>query len=409
MKIRVFFLYLFVIACIEFFSPRFLPIEIKDTLAKAIIYVTFFVLYLSALSSKKYKNPFNSNLYNKSFVLICIAIIVSPIMASSQHEDQSFFVSIVAILPYLIPFLLFFILNRLNIPSHKIEKLLLIIGIINVLLVFQLFYLSPNQLFGGIGLNEDGRGVRLNVWGDIFKMVLFFYSINQFLITKKKLWIIVIVLCFITIIFSLTRQIMFWSLILAVIFFITKVKLYKKIIGLIFFVFLFQFIIELPYIQNLMMISTHQIEQNELDQDIRVIAFKYYINDNQENVATRILGNGCDSYGNSVWGEVRHQEMQNTQCYPTDVGIAAFYYYFGILGILGLLGILIVTIKIKIPPQYLYCKYVVYYILLASIASGPILYYHQCIVLPLVCYLIKINNVNYNNKNNGSNNNIELQ
>lgn len=41
-------------------------------------------------------------------------------------------------------------------------------------MTFQLWALMPDQLFGGLKEEDDGRGIRIGVSGDIFKMLLFF-------------------------------------------------------------------------------------------------------------------------------------------------------------------------------------------------------------------------------------------
>ena len=63
--------------------------------------------------------------------------------------------------------------------------------------------------------------------------------------------------------------------------------------------------------------------------------------------------------------------------------------------------IIIKTVRIKIPERYEYMEYVIYYIMLASIASGPVLYSSQNIVLVVTCYLL--GKVNYYGKEDRSN------
>ena len=95
-----------------------------------------------------------------------------------------------------------------------------------------------------------------------------------------------------------------------------------------------------------------------------------------------------------------------TLCFPSDVSLASFYWFFGILGITGIIMIFVITVRLDIPERYGYLKFVIYYIMLASIASGPLLYYSQNIVLVVVCYLL--GKINYLYGSDNRNNNFKL-
>lgn len=397
----VFFIY--ILSYIEFFSPQFLPFRIEEQISKFIIYALYIVLLFLIVAN----NTNERNKYEKCFILILTGISISILMACTQHSEQSFFISIIATLPYIVPFSTFFILKKSNLSIGWLEKTFIIIGLLNVIMTFQLWALMPNQLFGGLREEDDGRGIRIGVSGDIFKMLLFFYSIYKFKTTKQLKYLILILLCYVTILLSLTRQVMVISTFLGIIYYLKDLKLYKKVIVTFLFVGALIYIIQIPYFQDLISVSERQMENDSENENIRITAFKYYINDGQENLFTRILGNGCYSYGNSQYGYDAKKEQYRTLCFPSDVSIASFYWFFGIFGILGIILVFIKTFKLNINKEYEYLKYVIYYIMLASIASGPLLYYSQNIVLVVVCYML--GKINYLSKNANRCNRLKLQ
>lgn len=396
-------IFVYLLAFIDFFSPQFLPFKIEEQVSKSIIYILYIIILILVGTNKSYER----NEYGKCFILILCGIVVSILMACTQHSEQSFFVSIIATLPYIVPFSTFFILKKSNLSIGWLEKTLIIIGLLNVIMTFQLLTLMPNQLFGGLREEDDGRGIRIGVSGDIFKMLLFFYSIYKFKATKQIKYVILILLCYVTILLSLTRQVMAISTFLGIIYYLKDLKLYKKVIAAFFLVGVLVYTIQIPYFQNLISVSKRQIDYDSENENIRITAFKYYVNDGQENLFTRILGNGCYSYGNSQYGYDAKKEQYRTLCFPSDVSIASFYWFFGVLGILGIILILIKTFKLNINKEYEYLKYVIYYIMLASIASGPLLYYSQNIVLVVVCYML--GKINYLSKNANRSNHLKLQ
>lgn len=403
-RIIKFTCFLFLLSCINFYSPQFLPFEIEEQVAKSITYSLYLLLSVLCISNRKW---LENNSYDVCFKMILWSMPFSVIMASTQHSSQTLLVSIIAVLPYFVSYSSFFLLKKTKINIFDLEKMMLLIGVINVILTFQLWALLPNQLFGSIRLEEDGRGTRIGITGDIFKVFLLFYSLYKFKQKKQKTWLLSIVLCFITVLISLTRQVMVITTILSVLYYLKGIKWYKKIMAVIIALSISLAVVQLPYFSNLLEVTERQQEnESNGDENIRITATKFYVNEAQVNVLTRIFGNGCYSYGNSDYGRDAYRQQYMTLCFPSDVGLVSVYFLFGILAIVGMGLIVIKTIKLKIPIRFGYMKYVIYYIMLASIASGPVLYTDQNIVLVVTCYLLgKINCYGKENRCH----NIELQ
>lgn len=398
-KIIKFVCYLFLLSCVNFYSPQFLPFAIEEQIAKSITYSLYLLLFVLCVSNRGWHE---NNTYSFCFKMILWSMPFSVIMASTQHAPQSLGVSIIAVLPYFISYSSFFLLKKTKLSVSDLEKIMLIIGLVNIILTFQLWALLPNQLFGSIRSEEDGRGIRIGIDGDIFKTFFLFYSLYRYKTNKKKIWLLAVIICFITVFISLTRQVMLITIVLAVLYYMKGIKLYKKIVA-IAVVFASLFVIaQLPYFRDLIEVSERQQEREANgNENIRITATRYYIDEAQVNALTRIFGNGCYSYGNSAYGREAYRQQYMTLCFPSDVGLVSIYYLFGVLAIIGMGLIIIKTVRIKIPERYEYMEYVIYYIMLASIASGSVLYLSQNIVLVVTCYLL--GKVNYYGKEDRSN------
>lgn len=108
-------------------------------------------------------------------------------MAMLFHE-QSFKMSFIAIMPYLLSYLVFYILMKFNIPKEKIEKAIWGFCIISMVIYIINVVTFPNIVFGTEKDEYDmSRGiVRLGVYSIELIVLFFFYSINQWLLTKQK-------------------------------------------------------------------------------------------------------------------------------------------------------------------------------------------------------------------------------
>lgn len=155
-------------------------------------------------------------------------------------------------------------------------------------------------------------------------------------------------------------------------------------------------------------LSETQAEKNKYDkEDIRLQAWKFYTYEYQTNNLTPILGNGIPSIGHSNWGnefeKTTYHEYGGNGCFSVDVGWAGFYWNFGLVTTIGLIIILLKAILKKKPTNKQYLSYWCIFISITSIASGPILYYHQIISIITVLYLI------YGKDRNNSSNYPQLQ
>jgi hypothetical protein len=109
------------------------------------------------------------------------------------------------------------------------------------------------------------------------------------------------------------------------------------------------------------------IEQSEdKENDIRVLAATFYLNDFSPNIFSKIFGNG-EAYKESSYDRHREYLEKELGYYQSDIGYIGLYSKFGILAILAYLILIYKTFKVAIPDEYLYCKYYLYFIFIISI------------------------------------------
>ncbi len=386
-----YYIYIFIIlSSLSFYNPFGL---ISPQLSKLLFYLACILGIIYAI-----KNGINLNKVDyprSAYRVILIGIIISIFMATI-FQKQSFETTAIATLPYFFAYSLLYTLLKFNIPKPKIEHAIWFFCFMGMGIYIINILTFPKCIFGAEQETFDmSRGiVRLKINSLQFIVLFLFYSINQWIITQKKKYIWLIALNATFIVLSVTRQYIFLSATLGLIFILQKSSWLTKI-SIITCCVLFYYVVlpEIPIYQTMVELSEKQVQRNEEEQeDIRIRAWKFYSNEYQTNNLTRFLGNGVPSFGNSTWGNKHERTVVakygGNGCYTVDVGWAGFYWYFGILSTLGLLYLLLKAASIPKGQKYQYLSYWCVFIILTSIASGPILYYYQTVSIMTVLYLI---------------------
>ena len=386
------------LATVGFFNPMGV---LSDQVQKLLFYISvlfcFIVANNSNISLQRYDYP------RKSYTVLLLGIIISIFMASAFHM-QSFKTSIVATLPFIFSFSFFYALMKLNIQSDKILKIYAIVCLLSSIVYFTNLITFPNPVFGG-EIDEDlSRGMqRIPVkFLEVFVLLLL-YSINSWLIEKKKKWIYYIVILSVMIILSVTRQVILYAGVLSVIFIFKDISYFKKFLLCASIVIVVVYVLPMIPIYNEMVeLSEMQAAENEDEDNIRIQAWRYYTDENQTNNVTRLFGNGVPSLGNSMWGQMFDSETEDNGCYYADVSWAGFYYLFGIFSTCALLILLIKAMMKKKKANKRYLTYWFAFMILYGIAAGPFVYFYQIFNLMIGLYLVYT-------PDEDSNSNIKLQ
>ena len=389
---------LIVLSSLSFFNPLGL---IPSIISKFIYYVLCLIgLFYSLRRGKNLKHI----VYPRSLYRMIILGIIMSIFMASFFQNQSFLTSLIATLPYLFGYITFYILMKLNIPTIKIEKAIWTFCYISMGIYIINVISFPNIIFGTEKEAYDmSRGVvRLGIMLIELIVLFFFYSINQWILFKKKVYILLIFLTALFIVLSVTRQYILLSFGLGFIFILQKASLAKKIAVIVFCFFIYKFVLpQLPMYNAMVELTEAQAEKNEYDkEDIRIQAWQFYTYEYQTNSMTAILGNGVPSLGNSQWGnefrEAVYPDYGGNGCFTSDVGWAGFYWNYGLFTTLGLFFLLLKAAFKKKEKKEQYLSYWCIFIIITSVASGPIIIYYQIISIMTVLYLI------YGKENNGT-------
>ena len=387
---RLYFYILIVLSSLNFYNPFGI---ISDKMGKLLFY---FICFISLIYAKKI--GVNSKIVGypkRAYKLLILGILISIIMGTLYH-DQSLSVTFVATLPYLFGYLVFYILIKFNIPKGKILNAIWIFCFIGMGTYLINMIAIPNVIFGSEKDSFDmSRGIiRISIYSIELVILLFFYSINRWIIANKRKYLWLIFLTSVFIVLSVIRQYILLSFVLGLFFILKRVSLLKRIMVIAICLMIYLYVLpQIPIYNTMVQLSEKQAERNKLEEDdIRIRAWRFYIDEYQTNELTRILGNGVPSIGNSSWGNKFERtvsyEYGGNGCFYVDVGWAGFYWLFGSVATLGLIILLLKAIfkKKSESDQYLTCWCI--FVVLTSVASAPILFYYQIVSIVTVLYLI---------------------
>lgn len=379
-----------VLASLSFYNPFGL---ISPQIGKFLFYL---ICLVALLYAKRQGITLKRTNYPKTVYKILLGSIAFSIVMVKLFQDQSLKTTIIATLPYIFAYLTFYIFMKLNIPKKQLERMIWIFCYISMGIYIVNALSFPNMIFGADKEEFDmSRGIaRLGVFSIELIVLFFFYAINQWIQTKQKKYVWLILLTFVFIVLSVTRQIIGLSVVLGLLFIIQKASLSKKIGVIIICLLLYIFVIpQIPIFKTMAELSETQAERNKYEnEDIRITAWWFYTYEYQTNGWTAVFGNGVPSIGNSKWGNDFERtvfpEYGGNACFLVDVGWAGFYWSFGAIATLCLFILLIKGVVKEKSRNRQYLSYWCIFIILTSIASGPILFYSQIVSITTVLYLI---------------------
>lgn len=165
-----------------------------------------------------------------------------------------------------------------------------------------------------------------------------------------------------------------------------KHKIYKIIISGCILLLIFS----TKIVNNLINVTGEQLSRNEETEDIRVKAYKFYMQELQPNATAHIFGCGRIADEKTDFSHHLNNLIIENRCFIGDVGYAGFYFQFGALGLFCLLWIIKISIQKNHDIRKKYCNYFILYYAIISISSSPIGYKSEFIVLIIVLYLTNI-------------------
>lgn len=388
-KLYIILIVIIYLSAHQFFNPFGL---VSTRFAKSLFYASSAIALVIAIFAKgRFKIQYPKVAYG-----ILLLTLFSSTFATLYH-NQPYSVSLIATMPYIFGYLLFYIFTKYQVSVSVLEKMMQILTICSAVMYIANLLSFPNKVFGESMARDEydmSRGfARLGVPMIEIVITYFLYCINRWMVIRKKSYILWIAALLVLIFMSLTRQVIVMSIILGSLFIIRKANWYKKIAFILFCLFVSYFVLpNIPMVKTMLELSGEQVESNEYDkEDIRITAWNFYTTEFQTNKITPIIGNGIPSFGNSVWGNevdaITDSQYGGNGCYTVDVGWAGFFWYFGIIATICLLYLFLKAIIKKKSPLMQYTTYALLFIAITSVTSGPILFYQQILSLSIIFYL----------------------
>lgn len=398
-KLKKVLIILIYLSAQSFFNPLG---AISAQLSKFLFYgFSLIGLFIALRNKYRIKQQYPSKAYWQMMTAILLSVLPVCII-----YDQPLVVSLVAILPTIFSYLFFFILLKYQPDKGLLINFVKIMVVCSFIMYIANLLTFPNLIFGASkNAYDDSRGfVRLGVPMIEFVVLWLFYSVNQWIMSGSKKWLVWIAITGFLVVMSLTRQVILISVVFSFLMIMQKAKIWKKIVVIAAVASFTMFVLpEIPIYKSMMELSQKQAEDNKYDkEDIRITAWRFYTIEYQENIVTRIMGNGLPSIGNSTLGDKFEKTVSlrygGNGCYYVDVGWAGFYWLYGIFGVLGLLTLVIKASLIALRKKNNYQFYWLLFIIISSVSSAPILFHSQVVSLCIVLYLIFGNDYERKNK-----------
>lgn len=355
--IKFYFTLFFCLSSIQFFGPTIS----FPSLVYYVYYGIFIITILIVISN--YKKIF----YN-SFSIPVLLILIAELIAAFNAKytwDQNLFDSFKGILPYM-SYLLFFLLIIWKFRDKEIEKIIVIVGSAYIIVYLVSFLIYPVILFGDLGHGGNDRGFqRIIINGIGFLFIFSFFSLSEYIIRRKFLWLLIYLLTMVCIIMTLTRTLIFFSILFSAIFILTKSSNFTKIMTVLVAIFCFYIITQKDFYKLLE--AETQFELSNFKDDIRVQAADYYLNKFSPNLFSKIFGNGQPiKNSNTRYSVLIYYLEVDSGFYTSDIGYIGLYVKFGILAIIAYLIFIYKTLKTSISIENLYCKYFLIFIFTIS-------------------------------------------
>lgn len=385
---------IYTFAALEFFQPLNL---IEPELAKAISYVAMASIWLLSIICDVKERHIAS--FKRHLKVVLLMMLVSTVMPELCYFDQSVPATFIATLPFL-SYGLYIAMRKFGIQRSFFYRLVISIIVISIITHIINLRTFPIIMFGELqdDYEFDRGGLRLVIQGFNFIILGFFIAAGEFMRSKRIRWIPMLIVCFVMIFLSYTRQhIVMCTLLGAWILLRSSGGRWRQVvIGITAVAMLAYILPKIPIVKQLVNVTIEQHERNEAAnrENVRIVAARYYGWEAFENVSNRIFGNGVPSY-HSKWGmEFKvHADMENL--YTVDVGWFGFNWYFGIIAVIFMILIFYRAIAPRHNPHSNVGRYYFIWLSVTSLISGSLLYQYEIVVTIIALCIIDCDNEEY--------------
>lgn len=366
---KIFLLWIFPIISYQFF--QFTGFNKEIVVFTSVFFYAFIILYTcDYVFLKFYKNNLIKT-YQYFIFWIFFCTLLSPLLIWGQNIFLNFRISI-----DIYRYIYLFLLLKTAISERKLVTLIDTYFIINLLLKILFLKFSLVGVFGFEGDfgDSDLRGIlRPRFEGTEFATIAFFMHISIYKISKNWKDLFFIFFALAAIFLDLSRQYIFFSVVLGVILFVKTSKykiIYISLLAL-FLYFLPNLLTntKIPVIKDLLELSQNQIDSNNNNEkDIRLVETEYFLKDFNNSLTQVIIGNGLP-HAYSEYGKKTINLSSNYELYTNDVGYVHIYIYSGLIGVFLFFLLYFKLIRTPIQKKYIWAKFYIFYIILSNMAS----------------------------------------
>lgn len=258
--------------------------------------------------------------------------------------------------------LFYFYLYKKKPSLRSVEKYIIIFGILYCLLWLYAFSQIPMRVFGieEVGdINQElKRGmIRVNFIGRGFLILSYFLVLNKAYVLKKKIYFVASIIFFIFIIAQLTRQLIFLTGLVTVIYVFKKVKksLFVAITAILF-LFISGQNIKMDsdtILGALIALTEEELDNDQGEENIRITEYRYFFTEWSPNIMADIVGNGVPHWKTS-YGNYEGKLATQKGLFLADIGYGRMKVVTGYIGLVLWLILFVRCCFVRMPEHLMY-------------------------------------------------------
>lgn len=273
---------------------------------------------------------------------------------------------------------LFFYLDSVRFSVKLLERIILCLGATYLVLYFYQFINSDTILFGkslwGDEFIENRGIIRISFPGGGIFYLAVFIAITRISSAPNLRWLY---LCFmvagvIVPVMQVTRVDVVGVLMMYAVHFLKGQSFPKKILitltCLILALYLSTSYTRITPVKGMVEAQKENVKDGE--KYIRLVAGSYFLNNFSPSTTNRVFGNGVPYVDFSSYGRFISIINDQQGFYLEDLGIISVYTLYGVLGVIAYLIIWIKSFTLKLPRQFQYPRYYLWFLLITSLTTS---------------------------------------
>lgn len=295
---------------------------------------------------------------------------------------------------------IFFFIIKYNPRISDLERFVKSFTILYMVVFLISLVIFPTVLFS-VTPDKDldvSRGlVRLFIGGDMFLYLSYFMYLNNYVETHKKKALIWVLICFLFIILHVTRQTIFITFAIGVIY-VLKNRIKYCIAAIILFLFLYLWTPTIKVSDTSILGSLINLTESQQDmmqsgqENIRILEYKYFFTEYSSNFITSIFGSGMP-HSESRYGRWYASLNMNQKMFLSDVGYGMMFAIYGLFGLVLYIFMYIKGAFKKVDNNYVYVRLFFVFLIFNNIASSVFMLADTIICTAICLYIYNIKKV----------------